>query len=86
MTEEDEVEGQTPDAEHEAVRQVVTTMRQRFPGLADSTVTGYVTDIHRRFNAAPVRDFVPLLVEREAQRALTVLATDSIPAPGQGPR
>ncbi|GAB1645828.1 three-helix bundle dimerization domain-containing protein [Krasilnikovia sp. MM14-A1259] len=83
MTNDAEVAQKAADAEREAIRQVVTVLQQRFPGLDDATVAGYVTDIHKRFDTARIRDFVPLLVEREAGRALTRLTDETIPAPRQ---
>ncbi|BFU45397.1 three-helix bundle dimerization domain-containing protein [Krasilnikovia sp. MM14-A1004] len=74
------------DTELEAMRQLVTALQQRFPEVDDATVAACVNDVHRRFGAAPVRDFVPLLVEREAVRALTRIARDGIPAPRSHPR
>ncbi|RZU53445.1 hypothetical protein EV385_5372 [Krasilnikovia cinnamomea] len=60
-------------------------LQHRFPDLNDATVAGYVTDIHKRFDTARIRDFVPLLVEREAARALTRLADNTVPAPRTHP-
>ncbi|WP_130511931.1 three-helix bundle dimerization domain-containing protein [Krasilnikovia cinnamomea] len=85
MTNDAEVAQRAADIEREAIRQVVTVLQHRFPDLNDATVAGYVTDIHKRFDTARIRDFVPLLVEREAARALTRLADNTVPAPRTHP-
>ncbi|MFC0451224.1 three-helix bundle dimerization domain-containing protein [Rhodococcus jostii] len=38
----------------------------------DSRINQAIDTAHRRFDGRPVRDFVPLLVERAAIRSLTV--------------
>ena len=45
----------------------------RFAELPRALVSDTVVAIHRRFESSRVRDFVPLLVEREARRRLETL-------------
>ncbi|OJF09967.1 hypothetical protein EDD30_1490 [Couchioplanes caeruleus] len=56
-----------------AVEQLIETLRQHFPGSGATTVADYVYEIYRRYDGAPIRDFVPLLVEREVRRGLTAI-------------
>ncbi|MGW5112877.1 three-helix bundle dimerization domain-containing protein [Nocardia sp. NPDC004123] len=39
--------------------------------MSTDTVEGIVAEIHRGFDGRPVRDFIPLLVERGALRRLS---------------
>ncbi|GAB1640636.1 three-helix bundle dimerization domain-containing protein [Krasilnikovia sp. MM14-A1259] len=69
------------DAERQAVRQIVNVLQHRFPSLTDRAVAEHVNGVHQRYASAPIRDFVPLLVEREAGRELTALADQQAAAP-----
>ena len=63
--------------EHQALEQVRSRLVERFPQVPAETVHLTVQDVHSRFDGR-VRDYVPILVEREAKARLTALvAKDS---------
>ncbi|WP_433476476.1 three-helix bundle dimerization domain-containing protein [Spirillospora sp. CA-142024] len=69
--------------EHQALREVTTRLRKSFAAThTDEQVTRAVSDAHHRFDGKPIRDFVPILVERMAREQLRAPQTDS-PAPRQ---
>ncbi|WP_412746857.1 three-helix bundle dimerization domain-containing protein [Krasilnikovia sp. MM14-A1004] len=78
-------EAGTEDAERQALRQIVNVLQHRFPAVGDTVVAAHVNAVHQRYAAAPIRDFVPLLVEREASRELTALAEKPAPRPRESP-
>ncbi|MFD9992106.1 three-helix bundle dimerization domain-containing protein [Bacillus cereus] len=45
-------------------------LAQRFPAISTWTITTIVHEVHHGFDGRPVREFVPLLVERVAARQL----------------
>jgi hypothetical protein len=57
---------------------MVTRLASRYPTVAASTVSTLVHDIHSRYDDRPVRDFVPLLVERNAKTELSRLGAISV--------
>ncbi|WP_229276279.1 three-helix bundle dimerization domain-containing protein [Agromyces kandeliae] len=56
--------------EQQAVEHVVSRLLERFPSLSEDHVHAIVDEEHHRFDGRPVRDFVPVLVEREARKRL----------------
>ena len=56
-----------------AIGQVVKRLREHYPAVPADTVTTIVHRHHARFDESPVRDFVPLFVERGSRRDLAVL-------------
>jgi hypothetical protein len=56
-----------------AIQQVVDRLRQSYPSVPPDTVTTVVHRNHARFDGRPVRDFVPLFVERGARQELAKL-------------
>jgi len=60
-------------AAHEAreLNEVVERLRQRFPGVPEERVRSVVTEAHGGFAGHPIRDFVPVFVERVARDALS---------------
>ncbi|MFJ9371253.1 three-helix bundle dimerization domain-containing protein [Nocardia sp. NPDC101769] len=46
-------------------------LSHRFPAIGTWTIATIVSEIHRSFDDRPIRDFIPLLVERGAARRLT---------------
>jgi hypothetical protein len=54
------------DEEQAALNGAQHRLQARFPTLPPETVAEAVKMAHARFAGRPVRDFVPLLVEREA--------------------
>lgn len=57
-------------SEQTIIEQLVERLRSRYPAIAESTVASVVHDIHARFDGRPLRDFVPLFVERNAKSEL----------------
>jgi hypothetical protein len=51
-------------------RTLVARLTSRYPAISESTVASVVHDVHARFDGRPLRDFVPLLVERTAKSEL----------------
>jgi hypothetical protein len=50
-----------------AVELVSVRLRERFPGLSPDEVDEVVATYHHQFDGRPIRDFVPILVERQAR-------------------
>jgi hypothetical protein len=58
--------------ERQALEEVCQRLGTRFPHLPAAQVRATVEQVHARFDG-PVRDYVPLLVEREARAQLTAM-------------
>jgi hypothetical protein len=58
-------------AEQAALRQVVARLSQQFPELSADDINRAVHGQYDRFNDSPIRDFVPVLVERATRQQLT---------------
>ncbi|MFH8249525.1 three-helix bundle dimerization domain-containing protein [Microbacterium sp. B2969] len=56
--------------EEVAVQEIVDRLAEKFPMLPRERVTEVVREVHSSMDAAPVRDFVPVLVERGAKDRL----------------
>jgi hypothetical protein len=52
------------------MRHLVDRLRVSYPDVAPERVTSVVRYQHAKFDGRPVRDFVPLFVERSARREL----------------
>ena len=63
--------------EPQALAQVTDRLAARFPDLALDTVRTVIEGEHRKLDGRPVRNYVPVLVERAAREALTTIAADS---------
>lgn len=57
--------------EEAAIRQVVARLTQQFPELSADDIDRAVNGQYDRFSSSPIRDFVPVLVERATRRQLT---------------
>ncbi|MDN3495168.1 hypothetical protein QL996_04455 [Planococcus sp. APC 4015] len=58
-------------ADEDAVtEEIIERLKQRFPHTPTDTVAQAVTEAREHFARAKVRDFVPVLVEREARARL----------------
>ena len=57
-------------SEQTVIEQLVVRLTSRYPTISESTVATVVRDVHSRFEGRPLRDFVPLLVERNAKSEL----------------
>jgi hypothetical protein len=64
-----------PDAAaaHEVreLNEVVERLREQFPEVAEEQVRSVVTKAHEGFAGHPIRDFVPVFVERVARDELS---------------
>ena len=60
-------------AEWTVIELLVDRLKLSCPDLPGDTVTNVVHEHQARFDGRPVRDFVPLFVERGSPRALTGL-------------
>lgn len=57
--------------EHKAMHEVTDRLTKTFgPAYSPEHVTQTVDTIHHRFDNRPIRDFVPVLVERYAREEL----------------
>ena len=59
------------ETEAQAVLAVIERLAGRFPDLDRAAIETVVTEEHAKLNDGPVRDFVPVLVERAAKARLT---------------
>jgi hypothetical protein len=58
-------------SEDAAMRQVRARLAKQFPELSADEIDRAVTGHYDTFNDSPIRDFVPVLVERAARQQLT---------------
>lgn len=56
--------------EDRAIREVVDRLAKTFPQLPANEVEQAVTEARPEFDGNPIRDFVPLFVERSAKHRL----------------
>jgi hypothetical protein len=61
-------------SEQTIVEQLVERLAQRYPGLPSETIVEVVRQHHARFDGRPVRDYIPLFVERRAHHQLAQLS------------
>ena len=61
--------------ETRAVTQVAQRLTVSFPDVAPDVIQDTVQTSHQRFAGSPIRDFVPVLVERMAKTSLATTAT-----------
>lgn len=62
------------------IGQVVDRLRQGFPQVPGDTLNDIVGSVRRQFHEAPIRDFIPLFIERQAKEKLAHLS-DASPNP-----
>lgn len=60
---------QNPD-ESQLIEGVVDRLAQRFPQTPRPEVARVVAEAHQELEGNPIRDYVPVLVEREARKRL----------------
>jgi hypothetical protein len=65
--------------ESRSMDRVVADLEARFPNLPHEDIEGVVKDKYHTFDGAPVRDYIPVMVERGA-KAVLVLRTGRAPA------
>lgn len=57
-----------------AISEVKKRLRARFPAAEPEVIDLLITRLHHQFDGRPIRDFVPVLVERQAADHLTTTA------------
>ena len=60
--------------EQAVLGEVVERLAGRYPTLPPDAINDVVHDLHAKFDGAPIREFVPLCVERRAHTALNELS------------
>jgi len=60
----------TPDDEERAIARILPVLITEFPNTTRTMIMDCVAQARARFDGAPVRDFVPLFVLREARQQL----------------
>lgn len=68
---------QNQDAAAHEVREideVIQRLRERFPAVGEERIRVVVDEEHRAFDGRPIRDFVPVFVERAAAERLREVA------------
>ncbi len=56
--------------ESKSLDRVIADLEARFPSLPHDYIEGAVRDQYHAFDVAPVRDYIPVMVERGAKAAL----------------
>jgi hypothetical protein len=64
-------------SEQTVIDEVVARLTSRYPTISKETVGRIVHDVYARFDGRPLRDYVPLLVERSAKSELDRLGADA---------
>jgi hypothetical protein len=67
----------TEDDEAKSIDRVVVELRQRFPGVPTLVIERLVAERYRKFEGAPVRDYIPVMVKRSASESLASMVSDS---------
>ena len=65
-----ETDGVIELSEQTIIDQVVDRLTSRYPTIESATVSSVVRDVHARYDGRPLRDYVPLFVERNATTEL----------------
>ncbi len=60
-------------SEQTIIAQVADRLTSKYPTIPAQTVTAVVRGVHARFDGRPIREYVPLLVERFAGQELVLL-------------
>jgi hypothetical protein len=66
----DQTSGVIELSEQTIIEHLIERLTTRYPAISESTVARVVRDVYARFEGRPLRDFVPLLVERNARSEL----------------
>jgi hypothetical protein len=62
-------------SEQTVIDKLVERLSSRYPAIEAATVSSVVHDVHARYEGRPLRDFVPLFVERNARTELERLGS-----------
>ncbi|KUI45467.1 hypothetical protein AU198_17855 [Mycobacterium sp. GA-1199] len=57
-------------SEQQVLDQIADRLSVSYPSVPADAVTGLVREHHARFEGRPIRDFIPLFVERKARAEL----------------
>jgi hypothetical protein len=57
-------------SEQTIIDQITERLTTKYPTIPPDTLTAVVRGVHARFDGRPVREYVPLLVERIAEQEL----------------
>jgi hypothetical protein len=60
-------------SEQTIIEHLVERLKSNFPSMSPETIALVVRDNHARFEGRPLREYVPLFVERSARRDLAQL-------------
>jgi hypothetical protein len=60
-------------SEERSVEEVIDRLGTKFPDVDRATIQGIVAEEHDAFDGRPVRDFVPVLVEKRAKQRVKAL-------------
>jgi hypothetical protein len=63
--------------EQTLIGEVVDRLTRKYPTVAASIVVSLVHEAHSRFDGRPLREYVPLLVERRARAELAKLSAEA---------
>lgn len=66
--------GRGQEAEHVAMRRLMERLTQVFPEVPEAEIARAVQGRYHDFDDSPVRDFVPVLVERSVRQQLVTAA------------
>ena len=67
--------------EAHAISEVTRRLQEKFPDARPDVINAMVRDLHHEFDGDPIRDFVPVLVEREAVTRLAPQRAERSQAP-----
>jgi hypothetical protein len=67
-------------SEQTIIDQVADRLTRKYPTIPPDTLTAVVRGVHARFEGRPVREYVPLLVERFAGNEPDLLSLSSAPS------
>ena len=60
-------------AEHRSVEEVIERLTKKYPDVDRGEIEQIVAEEHQAFAGRPVRDFVPVLVEKSAKKRVKAL-------------
>jgi hypothetical protein len=61
--------------EQTTINQIVRRLTCLYPSVPQDAIASVVHDVYARFDGRPLRDYIPLLVERSAKTELNQLQT-----------
>jgi hypothetical protein len=70
----------TPEEEQRAIGDVIDRVAGRLPSIPRQTIEATVEQHHHEFDERPIRDYVPLFVERDTIRTLATQAPAVLPS------